>query len=263
MELINSHTPQRASCAGSLKMGMTGLPTQPINNQTSFVYYLADHGWFRLGCWRSMGLLDFTVSASTVESTGYLAALLVFLTFYTKTMLPLRYLAIVSNVAFIIYAALAQLSPILLLHTVLLPLNLYRVRQLRQLLADVEKAANEDLSLNWLLPYMSKRQAKADKYLFHGGEKADGMYYIARGVVALPEVGVKRLAGDIIGEIGLFSPGRRRTTSARCETDCDFFFISDKQVLNLYHQNPKFGIYLLRLIVARFVRKVDRLKEHR
>lgn len=206
---------------------------------------------------------DFNVSASVVEMTGYLAAVLVFLAFYTRTMLPLRYLAIVSNVAFIAYAALAQLSPILLLHTVLLPLNLYRLWQLRRLIADVERAANEDLSLDWLLPYMSKRRAMAQEYLFHGADKADGIYYIARGVVALPEVGVERQAGEIIGEMGLFSPERRRTTSARCETDCDFFFISDKQVLNLYHQNPKFGIYLLRLIVGRLVQEVDRLKEHR
>ena len=198
-----------------------------------------------------------------VEITGYLAAALVFLTFYTKTMLPLRYLAIVSNVAFIVYAALAQLAPILLLHIVLLPLNLYRLWQLRRLIADVARAAEEDLSLDWLLPYMSKRQAQAEEYLFHGGDYADGMFYITRGIVSLPEVGVERQVGQIIGEIGLFSPERRRITSARCETDCDFLFISDKEVLRLYHQNPKFGIYLLRLIVGRLVREVDRLKEHR
>ncbi len=210
-----------------------------------------------------MGLLDFTVSAYIVEMTGYLAAALVFLTFYTKTMLPLRYLAIVSNVAFIVYGTLAQLSPILLLHAVLLPLNIYRLWQLQRLIADVARAAEEDLSLDWLLPYMSKRQVKAGEYLFHGGDQADGMLYIARGTVSLPEVGVERQAGEIIGEIGLFSPERRRTTSARCKTDCDFLFISDKKVLSLYHQNPKFGIYLLRLIVGRLVQEVDRLKDHR
>ena len=210
-----------------------------------------------------MGLLDFTVSPSIVETTGYLAAVMVFLTFYTKTMLPLRYLAIVSNVAFILYAMLAKLSPILLLHAVLLPLNLYRLWELQRLIADVAKAAEEDLSLDWLLPYMSKRQAKAEEYLFHGGDQADGMLYIVRGTVSLPEVGVERQVGQIIGEIGLFSPERRRTTSARCKTDCDFLFISDKEVLSLYHQNPKFGIYLLRLIVGRLVQEVDRLKDHR
>jgi hypothetical protein len=84
-----------------------------------------------------MGLLDFTASASIVEMIGYLAAFFVFLTFYTKTMMPLRYLAIVSNVAFIVYATLARLSPILFLYVVLLPLNLYRLWQLQRLIADV------------------------------------------------------------------------------------------------------------------------------
>lgn len=210
-----------------------------------------------------MESLDFAISASVVETTGYLAAALVFLTFYTKTMLPLRYLAIVSNVTFIVYAALAQLHPILLLHTVLLPLNTYRLWQLRRLIADVARAAEEDLSLDWLLPYMGKRHARAGEYLFHGGDHADEMLYIVRGAVILPEIAIEREAGQIIGEIGLFSPGRRRTTSARCKTDCDFLFISDRKFLSIYHQDPKFGIYLLRLIVGRLVQEVDRLKNHR
>jgi hypothetical protein len=69
----------------------------------------------------------------------------VFLTFYTKTMLPLRHLAIASNVAFVIYAAFAQIHPVLL-HSILPPLNLFRLWQLRRLIADVADAA-QDLSI--------------------------------------------------------------------------------------------------------------------
>jgi hypothetical protein len=38
-----------------------------------------------------------------VEGLGYLASLLVFSTFYMKTMLPLRGVAIASNIAFMAY----------------------------------------------------------------------------------------------------------------------------------------------------------------
>jgi hypothetical protein len=44
-------------------------------------------------------------------------------------MVTLRLLAIASNAAFITYALAAGLSPIVVLHTVMLPLNLLRLRQ--------------------------------------------------------------------------------------------------------------------------------------
>jgi CRP/FNR family transcriptional regulator, cyclic AMP receptor protein len=37
------------------------------------------------------------------DAVGYVASLLVFCTFYMRTMLPLRVVAIASNVAFMIY----------------------------------------------------------------------------------------------------------------------------------------------------------------
>jgi CRP/FNR family transcriptional regulator, cyclic AMP receptor protein len=68
-----------------------------------------------------------------VEFIGYLACALVFATFYMTAMLPLRLTAIASNVAFIAYAWLNGLTPILLLHGALLPLNVLRlVEQRRQ-----------------------------------------------------------------------------------------------------------------------------------
>lgn len=58
---------------------------------------------------------------------GYVASILVFGTFYMKQILPLRLTAIASNVAFITYAWLNDLTPILMLHGALLPLNLLRL----------------------------------------------------------------------------------------------------------------------------------------
>ena len=58
---------------------------------------------------------------------GYITSILVFGTFYTKQMLPLRLTAIGGNVAFIAYAWLYDLTPILMLHGALLPLNLMRL----------------------------------------------------------------------------------------------------------------------------------------
>ncbi|HEX4366150.1 MAG TPA: hypothetical protein VH023_04940 [Rhodopila sp.] len=60
---------------------------------------------------------------------GYVASALVLATFSMKSMRALRLLAIASNVAFILYALVADLHPILVLHATLLPLNIVRLAQ--------------------------------------------------------------------------------------------------------------------------------------
>lgn len=58
---------------------------------------------------------------------GYLAAMLVIATFYARSMVVLRSIGIASNIAFVTYGLQADLPPVLLLHSVLLPLNLLRL----------------------------------------------------------------------------------------------------------------------------------------
>jgi hypothetical protein len=60
---------------------------------------------------------------------GFVASGLVLATFAMKDMRRLRATAILSNLAFIAYGLLFGLLPILLLHLVLLPLNLFRLAQ--------------------------------------------------------------------------------------------------------------------------------------
>jgi hypothetical protein len=63
------------------------------------------------------------------EPVGYLASLLVLATFCMRDMVSLRVVAIASNIAFISYGALAEISPVLLLHVVLLPVNMLRLSE--------------------------------------------------------------------------------------------------------------------------------------
>ena len=64
---------------------------------------------------------------SVVELLGYAASLLVLATFCMRDMVSLRVLAIMSNLAFIGYAALAGIHPVLVLHALLLPMNAWRL----------------------------------------------------------------------------------------------------------------------------------------
>jgi hypothetical protein len=62
-----------------------------------------------------------------VDWAGYVASSLVFLTFYMKGMMPLRVVALCSNVAFLIYGGMLHLVPIFMLHAALIPINARRL----------------------------------------------------------------------------------------------------------------------------------------
>ena len=123
---------------------------------------------------------------SVGELFGYIASVLVFATFYMKTMLPLRTVAIASNIAFIIYALWGGLTPVLILHVLLLPLNTLRLFQLRRLARQLEQAASGSFSISPLIPLMRRRSIGANQTLFAAGDPADELYYVVEGVLFLP-----------------------------------------------------------------------------
>jgi len=65
-----------------------------------------------------------------IDAIGFAAAGLVLATFCMRSMRALRWMAIASNLAFIAYGYLGHLAPVLLLHMLLLPVNVYRITQL-------------------------------------------------------------------------------------------------------------------------------------
>ncbi len=64
---------------------------------------------------------------SMVEINGYAAALAVLATFLMTTMIPLRVLALASNVLFVSYGYFNEILPVLVLHAILFPVNLHRL----------------------------------------------------------------------------------------------------------------------------------------
>ena len=61
------------------------------------------------------------------DMLGYMASVAVLATFLARTMVPLRLIAILSNVLFILYGYAADIRPVLLLHLILLPINIFRL----------------------------------------------------------------------------------------------------------------------------------------
>lgn len=61
------------------------------------------------------------------DFVGYCASALVLLAFCMRAMIPLRTVALCSNVAFLLYGFDHGLMPVVLLHAVLLPVNGWRL----------------------------------------------------------------------------------------------------------------------------------------
>jgi hypothetical protein len=67
---------------------------------------------------------------SAGDFVGWLAAGLTLLTFSMRSMIWLRLLALAANVCFIAYGMLGDLYPVVTLHLLLIPCNLYRLGEI-------------------------------------------------------------------------------------------------------------------------------------
>jgi CRP/FNR family transcriptional regulator, cyclic AMP receptor protein len=187
---------------------------------------------------------------------AWFAALLVFSSFFMKTMIPLRVVAIASNVAFIAYALLGlrygvfgRVYPILVLHSALLPLNVLRLHQIKRLVKAVNEASASE-TFEYLIPYMKSERHMRGETVFSKGDVAEKLYVIEEGSIFLPESGKRLSRGTVFGEVGLFAPQSRRSLTAVCEEDCRLHAITKERVLELYYQNPRFGFFLIRMVAA-------------
>lgn len=193
--------------------------------------------------------------------SAVVAGLLVVVSAFVKTMIPLRWLAVGSNVGFILYGLTYPSMIMVALHALLLPVNLVRVGQMVRLTRRASAAADPRQMELWLRPYMRSQRLRAGTALFEIGDPANRLYFLVDGRIELPEVGRTMGSGQMFGEIAFFAPGRQRTSSARCLTPCTVMFIDEATFRQLVYQNPDFGLEVVRLIASRLSDDVRRLKE--
>ena len=189
--------------------------------------------------------------AEIAQLLGYVAAACVFVTFYMKTMVPLRIAGIVSNVLFIGYGYAVDAYPVLILHVVLLPLNILRLHQMLTLIRQVEEATRGELHMDWVRPFSSTRNVAVGEVLFHRGDPANEMFFVVSGRFRVTERSIDLEAGDVFGELGLLHAGQTRSAGVECMEAGQLLRIGYDQVKQLYLQNPKFGFYFLSLVSQR------------
>ena len=189
------------------------------------------------------------------------ASVFVVATTTMRTMIPLRVFAILTNIVLISTAIPSHNYLVILVQTVVLVLNSYRLHQMLQLVRDVKKSVNSDLSLEWLKPFMTERKCTAGEVLFYKDEKAEDMFYIVSGRFKLVESGIELPVGAIVGEFGMLSPSNARTQTLECVEPGVVLSVSYSKVEELYVQNPAFGFYFLRLASARLFENIDKLEK--
>ena len=180
--------------------------------------------------------------------------------FAVKNMLSLRALSLAGNVFFIAYGLIESLYPSIALNAVLLPLNVLRMWEITKLSKEIARSTRDSPVSQWLLPHMRRRAFKAGEVLFRKGDTADILIYVAQGELKLAEIGRKLGPGELIGEIGVFSPEKTRTQTLVCETDGELYEMTDEMIFQLYFQNPKLGFYLMRLLAERLINDVRRVE---
>ncbi len=192
---------------------------------------------------------------------GALAAVLIVISTFVKTIIPLRWLAVGSNVGFVLYGALQPAWLVLALHLTLLPVNVYRAIEMVRLTRRVTDSSRAgDAADVWLRPYMRRQRHKANDLIFRKGDDADHLYFLAQGQIEFIEANHTIKEGRIFGEIAFFAPDRKRTGTARCVGPCTVLRIDETTFKQLYYQNPDFGFEVVRLIAGRLTRDIQRLE---
>ena len=197
---------------------------------------------------------------SLVDILGYAASAAVLATFCMSTMIPLRILALGSNVLFMAYGYADHLYPVFMLHAILFPVNALRLMQFLRLMRDMRDAQHEGFSIQSLLPYMTRRKFTAGETLVRKGEKADRLYYLVDGELEITDLGKTLKPGAMVGEIGVFAPNQVRTATVVCRSDCNLFELTEHKAKQLYFQDRSFGFAVLQLIIARLMENTERTR---
>ena len=130
-----------------------------------------------------------------------------------------------------------------------------------ELVDKVKTATRDNLDMEWLKPFMTKRACQAGEKIFSKDDVAAVMYYTLTGRYRLTELDQIVGPGEVVGELGLISPDNKRTQTFECIETGELLTLSYDSVRQLYFRNPKFGFYFLRVMGQRLFRDLQKLEQ--
>jgi CRP/FNR family transcriptional regulator, cyclic AMP receptor protein len=184
---------------------------------------------------------------------AYVASALALGSLSMKTMLPLRVVALLGNLVFVAYGVVEHLYFVLALNLVILPVNVWRLLEIRRLIRSVHAAANENHVFDALMPFAKRVTPRAGEVIMRKGDTSDALYLVLEGSLWVEEAAAELGAGTVVGEIGVLSGTRRRTATVVAKTDCVLARVSADDFQQVYFTNPSVGLSLVRLVIDRLV----------
>jgi len=147
-----------------------------------------------------------------------------------------------------------------LMYLLLFFVNSLRLMQILKLVKKARVAAEGDLSMDWLKPFMNRRNYRKNDILFRKGQPANEMMLITTGKFLVVEIGIELPPGQLMGELGFLTPKNKRTQTVKCIEDGAVLTISYDRLLEVYFEYPDFGYYFLRLSSERLLQNNARLE---
>ena len=177
-----------------------------------------------------------------------------------QTMVPLRIANMCGSAFFAAFGALSGNISTFLLYLLFLPINAVRLRQMLNLVKKARVAAEGDMSMEWLKPFMTEHKYRKGERLFRKDDRANEMFLTVTGKFLVKEINVELPPGRLMGELGFLTPNNRRTATVECIEDGQVLSITYERLLEIYFQNPQFGYYFLVLTSQRLLENIARLE---
>src|SRR5215469_12566888 len=129
-------------------------------------------------------LLAYVASALTVGSLGM------------KTMLPLRIFALFGNLMFVAYGVFEQYYVVTAVNLVILPVNIWRLIEIKRLIRNVRDASNDNHVFDALMPFARRLTPKRGDVIIRKGDPSDSLYLVLEGSLYVEEAKAELGAGD-------------------------------------------------------------------
>ncbi len=196
-----------------------------------------------------------------IETIGYLASAASVLVFFSRTMAPLRAAAVVSNGLFTAYFLLKGIYPMAVLNFLLMPINIFRLKQISQLVRNIRKAAAEATSQEFDSEALMERGRRvvlpAHTQLYRKGDVADEAFLLLSGRVLFVEKDITILPVSMFGEMGMFTEKSLRTMTAKTVSPVELLVIRYEEIMEIASSDSKFSFYLMHLMVRRMMQNID------
>ncbi len=138
--------------------------------------------------------------------------------------------------------------------------RLFRLRQMLKLVKKARHAAQGDMSMEWLKPFMTERKYRRNDTLFKLGDPANEMFLTVTGKFLVKEIGIEIPPGRLMGELGFLTPDNQRTGTVVCIEAGQVLTITYERLLEIYFQDPQFGYYFLVLTSQRLLENIGRVQ---